>query len=388
VVVPPEALRVAVECLATISTIQEALDVCDPQVTAALFGGSLGASLFWAPEAEATRVGLAASPPPTNWSGNPAGYNSDLFPSLAAVRGVLRSLGYGMPSNGATLSASDRAALRQFQRDYNTVSATYVNEPKGTLGVDGRLGRNTLNGIEFALNIDQGGSFNAMNGKINGTGWRWFVTTAGGGFGSTPAPPRAPAPNGNGSGPSPSFKATRRIPTGVTATAKIVVEGLTGSTRQPTTQQAPSQTPGSTSSNRRIVGIVDGADYDPAAFNGTEHEIPWRYFRGTLRSQLNKATSQIEGEVDRPFLAYEQPNVRLFQEEWNRLVRYLDARERSGQNVDPRLADVRRLLTVNRGLLGLPSLSDDDRSTLRAIEIAGAVSDGSPDWPALIKAIP
>jgi hypothetical protein len=214
--------------------------------------------------------------------------------------------------------------------------------------------------------------------------------TGAGIVGQAPPPPPGPPPGRaapipatatfkprDETGPSPTFKATRR------PIFKAVV-----SQAPPKTRGAPSSTPGTTDAKLRASAGIPG-EYNPEAFNGTAHEPGWRFIRGTLRDKIGKTMFADESIVDLPMTPTEQTgSVRPFQNDWNRLVRYLDARETAGYGVDPRLVDVRGLLTVNRGLLGTPTLSADDKNTLRAIEIAADVSDGGPDWPALIKAIP
>jgi hypothetical protein len=105
---------------------------------------------------------------PPNTSGDPAGYNTTLFDSVAKVRyAFLDGAGYDaaqgkLPSMEKT--AAGRAIVSRFQSDWNRVvaarsagtwTAPVVKNPghaedlRGRLSVDGVPGKNTLNALEI-----------------------------------------------------------------------------------------------------------------------------------------------------------------------------------------------------------------------------------------------
>ena len=90
---------------------------------------------------------------PPNMSGDPAGYNTKMFPGAMAVRQWLINLGYGVLLNQDTLVKN--AKVKTFQKAYNKVSAASPGANMGTLVVDGTAGKNTLNAIEVAFKMTE-----------------------------------------------------------------------------------------------------------------------------------------------------------------------------------------------------------------------------------------
>lgn len=86
---------------------------------------------------------------PPNTSGDPAGYNTEMFPGAVAVRQWLVNLGYSVTLDNVALVKN--ASVKKFQADYNKVSKHHPN--MGTLLVDGTAGKNTLNAIEIAWSL-------------------------------------------------------------------------------------------------------------------------------------------------------------------------------------------------------------------------------------------
>jgi len=84
---------------------------------------------------------------PPNHSGNPAGYDTMLFPNSFEVRKVLNGLGYAMPVVNAPPASSK---VQQFQSDYNASAAGNFLGLTGSLVVDGIPGKHTLNALRFA----------------------------------------------------------------------------------------------------------------------------------------------------------------------------------------------------------------------------------------------
>lgn len=87
---------------------------------------------------------------PPNTSGDKAGYNTEMFPGAQAVRQWLINLGYSVTLDNVALVKNRK--VKDFQRDYNTVSAA-IQQNMGTLLVDGTAGKNTLNAIEIAWSL-------------------------------------------------------------------------------------------------------------------------------------------------------------------------------------------------------------------------------------------
>ncbi len=99
-----------------------------------------------------------------NPSGNPAGYNTSLYPNSEAVRVVFDSLGYKMqwvnqpPPAGAVLA---------FQKDYNEAVELGLLGATGSLDEDAVPGKNTLNAAEI---IAYG-----YDGVTEGDPQRWYA---------------------------------------------------------------------------------------------------------------------------------------------------------------------------------------------------------------------
>lgn len=106
---------------------------------------------------------------PPNTSGDPEGYNTELFPHPGAVRMALITTGYKVAVSGDPLvtEGQSNAEVQRFQSDWNKVIhgldsgkvefPTPVDDPsklkqfRGLLVVDGIPGKNTLNGLEIAF---------------------------------------------------------------------------------------------------------------------------------------------------------------------------------------------------------------------------------------------
>jgi hypothetical protein len=87
-------------------------------------------------------------PPPAglkNYVGS--GYNwprKDRFPNEIAFAVLLNLFGYNANAALSIISQVNMTAVRQYQRDYNTVLATVPNPPTGKLAEDGLIGKNTI----------------------------------------------------------------------------------------------------------------------------------------------------------------------------------------------------------------------------------------------------
>lgn len=106
---------------------------------------------------------------PPNFSGDPAGYNTELFPGPTPIRVALNTLGYNIAYTGGELApnGTPNSEVQRFQSDYNKVVRgidvgkvklpTSVPQPKrlkvlrGLLVVDGIPGKNSLKALEIAL---------------------------------------------------------------------------------------------------------------------------------------------------------------------------------------------------------------------------------------------
>ncbi len=122
-----------------------------------------------------------------NPSGDPAGYNTELFPAPLPVRLTMKLLGYSVPFSTDSLYENEQpnAEVSRFQREWNKVikaiDAGKIKlpaspaEPKwtgylrGVLDVDGVAGKQTLNGLEIA----------AHNQGQNSLKWSELVSKAG-----------------------------------------------------------------------------------------------------------------------------------------------------------------------------------------------------------------
>lgn len=108
------------------------------------------------------------SSPPPNVSGDPAGYNTQMFPASSAVRSGFQSLGYSTRTDPVGVHPSTRA----FQEDYNAIAAGLASGAvvppaevapavvalfRGHLDTDGIAGRYTLRALEIALMYLQAG---------------------------------------------------------------------------------------------------------------------------------------------------------------------------------------------------------------------------------------
>lgn len=84
---------------------------------------------------------------PPNHSGDPAGYDTNMFAKPLDVRKILNGLGYEM----ALIDAPPPAALvGMFQEDFNNSVANGFMGLTGSLAVDQVPGKNTLNAMRFA----------------------------------------------------------------------------------------------------------------------------------------------------------------------------------------------------------------------------------------------
>lgn len=97
-----------------------------------------------------------ASGNPPNISEDPEGYNSQRWPNTQTVCAGGGALGYVFfaDCNDPNLKANtqfSKTAVKQFQRDYNKIALVPGwGGIRGTLGVDGIVGANTLNAMEAA----------------------------------------------------------------------------------------------------------------------------------------------------------------------------------------------------------------------------------------------
>ncbi len=110
-----------------------------------------------------------ASGKPPNSSGDPEGYNTELYPSPAPVRLGLKLVGYPVPYSSETLNPNSKANadVTRFQREWNRViqgidsgsvklpssppEPKWVERLRGSLDTDGIAGKNTLNALEIAV---------------------------------------------------------------------------------------------------------------------------------------------------------------------------------------------------------------------------------------------
>ena len=132
---------------------------------------------------------------PPNISGDAAGYDTDLFPSMSAVRQWLNNIGYSVEAVGpnAEKLLKSNGEVKDFQRDYNLVAneGAFLNEKYGmtlefiagadrygTLTADGTIstawpptkGKNTLNALAIvaALVDDWGEGWQSIVAKAKG----------------------------------------------------------------------------------------------------------------------------------------------------------------------------------------------------------------------------
>lgn len=129
--------------------------------------------------------GSSRSTRPPNVSGDPAGYDTKLWPTGLPVRLGLNVLGYKISAMSAPLSsAGDMAVVKTFQADWNSVVAgvaskkvpvppagakpVYLASIKGRLDVDGVANAATLNALEIAM----------ANQHSNNLHWQSAVTKA------------------------------------------------------------------------------------------------------------------------------------------------------------------------------------------------------------------
>lgn len=92
--------------------------------------------------------------PPPNVSGDPAGYNTALFPDSKAVRGALKFLGY--PVNDTLTTPPPASQVKRFQGHYNQSSIMEQYDATGWLAEDGVPGKMTLRGLELAISGTDG----------------------------------------------------------------------------------------------------------------------------------------------------------------------------------------------------------------------------------------
>jgi len=92
--------------------------------------------------------------PPPNVSGDPAGYNTELFPDPKSVRNALRFLGY--PVNENLTTPPPASQVKRFQGHYNQSSIMEQYDAVGYLAEDGVPGKLTLRGLEIAVSGTDG----------------------------------------------------------------------------------------------------------------------------------------------------------------------------------------------------------------------------------------
>lgn len=83
---------------------------------------------------------------PSNISGDIKGFNSRLFKSDRAIRRAFIVLGYSVDPNMLRVPES---AIRRFQTDYNVASSRLSSI--GSLHISGKINKETLNALEFAI---------------------------------------------------------------------------------------------------------------------------------------------------------------------------------------------------------------------------------------------
>jgi hypothetical protein len=102
---------------------------------------------------------------PPNLSGDPAGYDTNMFPGAQAVRQWFVNMGYSIGNQFLQEPLIENAGVKKFQRNYNKVSAAVAQGkikgllgidrdfPMGTVDVDGTAGKNTLNALSIAFRM-------------------------------------------------------------------------------------------------------------------------------------------------------------------------------------------------------------------------------------------
>lgn len=88
---------------------------------------------------------------PPNLTGDPAGYDTSLFPNSRAIRRALAYLGYAVPINDQPLL--DSTAVRRFQEDYNH-AASYTPgkfDASVPVTVNGKMDKASLNALDHVL---------------------------------------------------------------------------------------------------------------------------------------------------------------------------------------------------------------------------------------------
>lgn len=106
---------------------------------------------------------------PPNVTGDPAGYDTTSFPNPAAVRLVLKGMGYDVEYSQDPLATNDdpHPEVRKFQKQWNQVirgldsgrvkfkpnppNPAWLKHFRGLLVEDGIPGKNTLNGMHIAF---------------------------------------------------------------------------------------------------------------------------------------------------------------------------------------------------------------------------------------------
>jgi hypothetical protein len=86
---------------------------------------------------------------PENISGDPKGYNTQLFPNHRAVRRALRRLGYHLSLANIKVP---RPIARHFQKDFDFCSVKR-HRNWGVVKIDGMMDKPDLNALEIALNF-------------------------------------------------------------------------------------------------------------------------------------------------------------------------------------------------------------------------------------------
>ena len=85
--------------------------------------------------------------PPPNVSGDPAGYNSTLYPDVMSVRKGLNFLGYPVVNDIQT--AIPPSVVKQYQGDHNQAAILGFGDAVGWLNEDGVPGAYTLRALEI-----------------------------------------------------------------------------------------------------------------------------------------------------------------------------------------------------------------------------------------------
>lgn len=112
----------------------------------------------------ATTIPATQTPPaqpggaPPNTSGDPVGYNTELYPDAKSVRKGLVFLGELPPANLETPPEPDelRARVKSFQDHYNEASLLGLWQTQGSLIEDGIPGKMTLRALEIAVSGQDG----------------------------------------------------------------------------------------------------------------------------------------------------------------------------------------------------------------------------------------